>query len=61
MAKVLVVLYPDPEAGYPPVSVRDTIPVLKCYPNGRRCVAGGDRLYARSFCGQRARTKESDH
>ncbi|MGH3543600.1 MAG: formate dehydrogenase, partial [Mycobacterium sp.] len=28
MAKVVLVLYPDPVSGYPPVYARDSIPVL---------------------------------
>jgi formate dehydrogenase len=35
MAKVLVVLYPDPSTGYPPVAARDSIPVIASYPNGQ--------------------------
>ena len=35
MAKVLLVLYPDPVTGYPPVSARDSIPVLHGYPGGQ--------------------------
>lgn len=34
MAKVLVVLYPDPVTGYPPPAARDSIPVLESYPGG---------------------------
>lgn len=32
MAKILVVLYPDPVDGYPPVSVRESIPAISAYP-----------------------------
>jgi formate dehydrogenase len=35
MAKVLLVLYPDPVTGYPPVYARDSIPVLRRYPGGQ--------------------------
>src|SRR5580692_1262849 len=35
MAKVLLVLYPDPVSGYPPVHARDSIPVLHGYPGGQ--------------------------
>src|SRR6202034_1450298 len=35
MAKVLLVLYPDPVTGYPPVYARDSIPVLHGYPDGQ--------------------------
>ncbi|WP_158166608.1 NAD-dependent formate dehydrogenase [Mycolicibacterium smegmatis] len=35
MAKVLLVLYPDPLTGYPPVYARDSIPVLHGYPDGQ--------------------------
>ncbi|EYT57180.1 NAD-dependent formate dehydrogenase [Microbacterium sp. UCD-TDU] len=35
MAKVLLVLYPDPIDGYPPRYARDRIPVLDAYPNGQ--------------------------
>src|SRR6202161_3828932 len=35
MAKVLLVLYPDPVTGYPPVYARDSIPVLHGYPGGQ--------------------------
>jgi formate dehydrogenase len=35
MAKVLLVLYPDPVSGYPPVYARDGIPVLHGYPGGQ--------------------------
>jgi formate dehydrogenase len=35
MAKVLLVLYPDPVTGYPPVYARDGIPVLDGYPGGQ--------------------------
>ncbi len=35
MAKVLLVLYPDPVDGYPPAYARDSIPVIDAYPNGQ--------------------------
>jgi formate dehydrogenase len=35
MAKILCVLYPDPETGYPPKSARDDIPVITGYANGQ--------------------------
>jgi formate dehydrogenase len=35
MAKVLLVLYPDPVDGYPPEYARDSIPVIAAYPNGQ--------------------------
>src|SRR5882757_1007181 len=35
MAKVLLVLYPDPVTGYPPVYARDSIPMLRGYPGGQ--------------------------
>src|ERR1700761_9681737 len=35
MAKVLLVLYPDPVTGYPPVYARDSIPALHGYPGGQ--------------------------
>src|SRR6267154_256794 len=35
MAKVLLVLYPDPVTGYPPVYARDSIPALDGYPGGQ--------------------------
>jgi len=34
MAKVLCILYPDPETGYPPRYARDAIPVISGYANG---------------------------
>ncbi|MDM4763016.1 NAD-dependent formate dehydrogenase [Galbitalea sp. SE-J8] len=34
MAKILIVLYPDPVTGYPPDYARDSIPVIKEYPGG---------------------------
>ncbi|MCV7314486.1 NAD-dependent formate dehydrogenase [Mycolicibacillus parakoreensis] len=34
MAKCVMVLYPDPVDGYPPVYARDDIPVLDAYPDG---------------------------
>jgi formate dehydrogenase len=35
MAKILCVLYPDPETGYPPRYARDDIPVISGYANGQ--------------------------
>jgi len=35
MAKVVCVLYDDPETGYPPKYVRDSIPEIKVYPDGQ--------------------------
>lgn len=35
MAKVVLVLYPDPVGGYPPVYARDNLPVLTGYPGGQ--------------------------
>lgn len=35
MAKVVLVLYPDPVSGYPPRYARDSIPVLHRYPDGQ--------------------------
>ncbi len=35
MAKVLCVLYPDPDSGYPPKYARDDIPVITAYANGQ--------------------------
>jgi hypothetical protein len=35
MAKVLLVLYPDPVSGYPPVYARDSVPVVQRYPGGQ--------------------------
>src|SRR5580765_467592 len=35
MAKVLCVLYPDPETGYPPKYARDSIPAITSYDNGQ--------------------------
>ena len=35
MAKVLCVLYPNPQAGYPPKYARDTIPTITGYANGQ--------------------------
>ena len=35
MAKILLVLYPDPIAGYPPQYARESIPVLSSYPDGQ--------------------------
>lgn len=35
MAKVVLVLYPDPVSGYPPRYARDSIPVLHGYPDGQ--------------------------
>lgn len=33
MAKILCVLYPDPETGYPPQYARDSIPTIRSYAN----------------------------
>lgn len=35
MAKVLLVLYPDPIDGFPPDYARDSVPTIKSYPNGQ--------------------------
>src|ERR1700712_589427 len=35
MAKVLLVLYPDPVTGFPPEYARDSLPVIETYPNGQ--------------------------
>jgi formate dehydrogenase len=35
LAKVLLVLFPDPVDGYPPAYARDSIPVIERYPNGQ--------------------------
>ena len=35
MAKILVVLYPDPLDGYPPAYARDSIPAVTDYPDGQ--------------------------
>ncbi len=35
MAKILCVLYPDPQAGYPPTYARDGIPTIVRYANGQ--------------------------
>lgn len=35
MARVLCVLYPDPETGYPPNYARDEIPTITTYANGQ--------------------------
>lgn len=35
MAKVLLVLYPDPVSGYPPVYARDSVPGVQGYPCGQ--------------------------
>jgi formate dehydrogenase len=35
MAKIVCVLYPDPVTGYPPAYARDSIPVLRGYPDGQ--------------------------
>jgi len=35
MAKVLLVLYPDPTTGFPLVYARDSIPTITAYPNGQ--------------------------
>eukprot|EP01057_Protomagalhaensia_wolfi_P001145 Protomagalhaensia_wolfi_Nauph_80__1144@NODE_1674_length_1404_cov_103_794139_g1298_i0_p1_GENE_NODE_1674_length_1404_cov_103_794139_g1298_i0NODE_1674_length_1404_cov_103_794139_g1298_i0_p1_ORF_typecomplete_len398_score77_712Hacid_dh/PF00389_30/7_1e562Hacid_dh_C/PF02826_19/1_3e47NAD_binding_2/PF03446_15/5_4e07AlaDh_PNT_C/PF01262_21/14AlaDh_PNT_C/PF01262_21/0_00095Rossmannlike/PF10727_9/3_5e03Rossmannlike/PF10727_9/2e03Rossmannlike/PF10727_9/0_00095AdoHcyase_NAD/PF00670_21/6_1e03AdoHcyase_NAD/PF0067 len=33
--KVLAVLYPDPETGYPPKYARDSIPLIRAYPDSQ--------------------------
>ncbi|SDY65695.1 NAD-dependent formate dehydrogenase [Herbiconiux ginsengi] len=35
MAKIIIVLYPDPTNGYPPEYARDSIPLIEAYPNGQ--------------------------
>lgn len=35
MAKILLVLYPDPVTGFPPTYARDSIPTLRHYPGGQ--------------------------
>ncbi len=35
MARVLCVLYPDPQAGYPPNYARDEIPTITTYADGQ--------------------------
>jgi formate dehydrogenase len=35
MAKIVLVLYPDPVSGYPPVYARDCIPAIQGYPGGQ--------------------------
>lgn len=35
MARILCVLYPDPESGYPPTYARDDIPTITRYANGQ--------------------------
>jgi formate dehydrogenase len=35
LAKILCVLYPDPETGYPPQYARDSIPKIARYANGQ--------------------------
>ena len=35
MAKIICVLYDDPVTGYPKIYARDTIPVIKSYPDGQ--------------------------
>ena len=35
MAKVLCVLYPDPQKGYPPAYARDDVPSIIGYANGQ--------------------------
>jgi formate dehydrogenase len=39
MAKILCVLYPDPESGYPPKYARDDIPTIVGYANGQTAPA----------------------
>ena len=35
MANIVMVLYPDPVSGYPPVYARDSVPVIHGYPGGQ--------------------------
>ncbi|MFJ4175334.1 NAD-dependent formate dehydrogenase [Microbacterium sp. NPDC089696] len=35
MTKIVIVLYPDPESGYPPRYARDVVPTIPSYPNGQ--------------------------
>ncbi|MBX3099559.1 MAG: NAD-dependent formate dehydrogenase [Salinibacterium sp.] len=35
MAKIVIVLYPDPTVGFPPIYARDSLPVIERYPNGQ--------------------------
>lgn len=35
MAKILLVLYPDPLTGFPPAYARDSLPAIETYPNGQ--------------------------
>jgi formate dehydrogenase len=35
MAKILCVLYPDPEGGFPPRYARDDVPKIDSYPDGQ--------------------------
>lgn len=35
MAKIVIVLYPDPVDGFPPPYARDSIPVIERYPDGQ--------------------------
>lgn len=44
MAKILCVLYPDPETGYPPRYARDDIPVINGYANGQTAPTPKGRL-----------------
>ena len=44
MAKILCVLYPDPETGYPPRYARDNIPVISGYANGQTAPTPKGRL-----------------
>ena len=39
MAKILCVLYPDPDAGYPPHYARDDVPTISGYANGQTAPA----------------------
>jgi len=39
MAKILCVLYPDPETGYPPHYARDAVPTIAGYANGQTAPA----------------------
>ncbi|MFW7269981.1 NAD-dependent formate dehydrogenase [Gluconacetobacter sp. Hr-1-5] len=42
MAKILCVLYPDPEVGYPPEYARDDIPTIASYANGQKAPVTDD-------------------
>ena len=55
MAKIIGVLYDDPVDGYPKTYARDTIPVIKSYPDGQTTPTPGDRFHARRAPRQRQR------